>query len=180
MNQNSSNSASIFLFFHLLMLMLSKGHKVKSDAVSELQLFQTNKNRSCFPEEPWSTPSSLQGKWVRISQTLPRKKLYCDISKSSSRSCVSGVQKKFGTPKYFSTEFCVLPDFNENIFQRALGERELYFLGDSVCGVVATTTSNLSLCSPVASRYLVSPSYVLVVVWPHVLSVYVRLLCCGS
>jgi hypothetical protein len=45
---------------------------------------------------------------------------------------MSGVQKRFSTPKYFTTELCVLPDFNENVFHRALGDRELYFLGDSV------------------------------------------------
>jgi len=123
----------MFLFFSLITLVLLTKQKVQAlSAIYEEQYIESSNNPPCFSEVYQNKSLSVRGKWVSLGQKAPKVTQYCELARSTTRSCSSSAQKKFAKPKYFVTESCFLPDFDEKIFLAALGNRELYFVGDSV------------------------------------------------
>jgi len=71
----------------------------------------------------------IQGKWITIEGKIPATST-CD--NSGERSCSAKNKAKFAQPKRYETTNCHLPEFNNWNFQKVLGNRSLFFVGDSV------------------------------------------------
>jgi len=86
----------------------------------------------CYSDKELSIPHSLKGSWTKYVGNLKPVQLHCRSTKKSERSCSTTNRRNFAEAKVFTPDSCLLPDFNERIFEEALQGRLLYFVGDSV------------------------------------------------
>jgi hypothetical protein len=99
-------------------------------------LFRVQARPACFGRSDLSP--SLSGNWEPVSFAQPTKgnnnMLYdtCSGSFGSSRSCTAKHMLRFAAPAFWRVGNCSLPDFRVERFSKALGNRTLWLLGDSI------------------------------------------------
>lgn len=89
---------------------------------------------ACFPvEKPFSEGSyTLKGDWVVLDKVNQGQENYCSRNERILRSCGAKNRRENRLPRKFITSTCSLPDFSEEKFMEVLGDRFLFFIGDSV------------------------------------------------
>ena len=89
---------------------------------------------ACFSGgKPFSSGHhTLKGEWAMLDKVNHGKKNYCSSHKQVLRSCEGHKKRRNRLPRKFTTSICSLPDFSEENFMEALGDRLVYFIGDSV------------------------------------------------
>lgn len=107
-----------FRFFQVFFILL----------VTILPYFVAYARRLCFPTSEFSS-DLIKGKWMSIEGKIPANSK-CD--NSGERSCSAKNKAKFAQPKRYEVSNCYLPEFDEWTFEKFLGNRSIYFVGDSV------------------------------------------------
>ena len=87
-----------------------------------------NMRKPCFPITSTFSRDLLRGEW----EVIKPKALASVCDNGGERSCAAKNKAKFAKSKHYKVSSCHLPEFSAHSFEKALGDRDIFFVGDSV------------------------------------------------